>query len=123
MLLILTNHKQIRLLLECNCTPYENYLELLDQVDAVSVVVPTSLHHEIALRCFDKNIDVLLEKPMTVTLEEADQLISIAAQKSLVFQVGHLERFNPAVVAMKPFLTTPVFIESNRISTFQTQGG
>lgn len=108
--------------LECNCTPYEDYLELLDQVDAVSVVVPTSLHHEIAMRCFAKNIDVLLEKPMTVTLEEADELISVAADRNLVFQVGHLERFNPAVVAMKPFLTTPAFIESSRISTFKRRG-
>lgn len=108
--------------LECNCTPYQDYLELLDQVDAVSVVVPTSLHHEIAMRCFAKNIDVLLEKPMTVTLEEADELISVAADRNLVFQVGHLERFNPAVVAMKPFLTTPAFIESSRISTFKRRG-
>ena len=108
--------------LECNCSAYEDYLQLLDQVDAVSVVVPTSKHHEIAKRCFEKNIDVLLEKPMTVTLSEADELISIAADRNLVFQVGHLERFNPAVVAMKPYLTTPVFIESNRISTFKRRG-
>jgi predicted dehydrogenase len=59
---------------------------------------------------------------MTVTLSEADELISIAADRNLVFQVGHLERFNPAVVAMKPYLTTPVFIESNRISTFKRRG-
>ncbi len=108
--------------LECNCSAYEDYLQLLDQVDAVSVAVPTSKHHEIAKRCFEENIDVLLEKPMTVTLSEADELISIAADRNLVFQVGHLERFNPAVVAMKPYLTTPVFIESNRISTFKRRG-
>lgn len=108
--------------LECNCSAYEDYIQLLNQVDAVSVAVPTSRHHEIAKRCFEKNIDVLLEKPMTVTLSEADELISIAADRNLVFQVGHLERFNPAIVAMKPYLTTPVFIESNRISTFKRRG-
>lgn len=108
--------------LECNCSAYDDYLQLLDLVDAVSVAVPTSKHHEIAKRCFEKNIDVLLEKPMTVTLSEADELISIAADRNLIFQVGHLERFNPAVVAMKPYLTTPVFIESNRISTFKRRG-
>jgi predicted dehydrogenase len=107
---------------ECNCPAFSEYDHLLDIVDAVSIAVPTSIHHEVALRCFEKNVDVLLEKPMTVTLEEADELISIAAKRDLIFQVGHLERFNPAVVAMKPFLTTPVFIESNRISTFKRRG-
>lgn len=107
---------------ECNCPAFSDYDKLLDQVDAVSVAVPTSKHHEVAMHCFEKNVDVLLEKPMTVTLEEADELISVAADRDLVFQVGHLERFNPAVVAMKPFLTTPVFIESNRISTFKRRG-
>ena len=107
---------------ECNCAAFYDFQDLLDHVDAVSVAVPTSLHHEIALRCFEKNVDVLLEKPMTVTLEEADELIAVADEKNLVFQVGHLERFNPAVVAMKPFLTTPAFIESNRISTFKRRG-
>ncbi len=117
------DHTQADLVaLECDCPAFYDYRTLLEKVDAVSVAVPTSLHHEIAMRCFEKNVDVLLEKPMTVTLAEADQLISVAAGRNLVFQVGHLERFNPAVVAMKPFLTTPVFIESNRISTFKRRG-
>ena len=107
---------------ECGCPAFTDYRELLEEADAVSVAVPTSLHHEVALACFSKNVDLLLEKPMTVTLEEADELIAVAAAKDLVFQVGHLERFNPAVVAMKPYLTTPVFIESNRISTFKRRG-
>ena len=107
---------------ECHCAAFDDYDELLEQVDAVSVAVPTSLHHEVTLRCFKKDVDVLLEKPMTVTLEEADELITAAAARDLVLQVGHLERFNPAVVAMKPHLTTPAFIESNRISTFKRRG-
>ena len=74
---------------ECNCTAFYDFHDLLDHVDAVSVAVPTSLHHEIALRCFEKNVDVLLEKPMTVTLEEADELIAVADERKLVFQVGH----------------------------------
>ena len=111
-----------RVAAECNCRPYYSYKELLGVVDAVSIAVPTSLHHEVALHCFEKNIDVLLEKPMTVTLSEAEELIEAAEQRALIFQVGHLERFNPAVVAMKPHLTTPAFIESNRISTFKRRG-
>lgn len=107
---------------ECRCASYHDYQALLSLVDCVSIAVPTSLHYQVASDCFDHGVDVLLEKPMTVTLEEADALIQQAHALALVFQVGHLERFNPAVVAMKPFLTTPVFIESNRISTFKSRG-
>ena len=107
---------------EYGCRYFSDFKELVDQVDAVSIAVPTSLHFEVAKYCFEKDVDVLLEKPMTVTLDEADHLIELADEKKLVFQVGHLERFNPAVIAMKPYLTTPVFIDSNRISTFKQRG-
>ena len=112
----------LRVAEECGCRAYTDYRELIENVDAVSIAVPTSRHYQVAKDCFEKGIDVLLEKPMTVTLDEADRLVEQAAEKEAVFQVGHLERFNPAVVAMKPFLTTPVFIESNRISTFKRRG-
>jgi predicted dehydrogenase len=107
---------------ECACLSLTDYKELLPMVDAVSIAVPTSSHHKVASECLNAGIDVLLEKPMTVTLEEADDLIAIAENKRLILQIGHLERFNPAVQAMEPFLTTPVFIESNRISTFKNRG-
>ena len=107
---------------ECNCTAFTEYRELLPLVDAVSIVVPTSLHHKVAGEFLDAGVDVLLEKPMTVTLEEADDLIAKAEAKDLVLQIGHLERFNPALLAMEPSLTTPVFIESNRVATFKPRG-
>ena len=107
---------------ECGCPYFTDYKDLLDRVDAVSIAVPTSIHHQVATDALLSGVDVLLEKPMTVTLAEADELINIAALNELILQVGHLERFNPAVLAMKPFLTTPVFIESNRISTFKRRG-
>jgi predicted dehydrogenase len=107
---------------ECGCPFFNDYHELLAQVDAVSIVVPTSLHCHVAGECLDLGIDVLLEKPMTVTLEEADLLIEKAKAKNLILQIGHLERFNPALQAIEPFLTTPVFIESNRIATFKNRG-
>jgi predicted dehydrogenase len=107
---------------ECGCQSFTDYNELLPAVDAVSIVVPTSYHHKVAGDCLNAGIDVLLEKPMTVTLEEADDLIARAEKKKLILQIGHLERFNPAVQAMEPFLTTPVFIESNRIATFKNRG-
>ena len=107
---------------ECQCRFFADFLQLLPLVDAVSVVVPTSYHCSVAGVCLDRGIDVLLEKPMTVTLAEADELIDKAKEKQLILQIGHLERFNPAVQAMEPFLTTPVFIESNRIATFKNRG-
>ncbi len=107
---------------ECGCRSFTDYRQLLDVVDAVSIAVPTSLHHQVALEALNHGVDILLEKPMTVTLAEADQLIELAERNKLILQVGHLERFNPAVQAMKPFLTTPVFIESSRISTFKRRG-
>jgi len=107
---------------ECQCRFFNDFLQLLPLVDAVSIVVPTSYHCSVAGVCLDLGIDVLLEKPMTVTLAEADELIDKAKKKQLILQIGHLERFNPAVQAMEPFLTTPVFIESNRIATFKNRG-
>lgn len=118
-----TSKEQVdRIAAECSCRAFSNYKEMLPLVDAVSIAVPTSLHHEVASECLKAGIDVLLEKPITVTLEEADDLITIADEKSLILQVGHLERFNPAVQAMEPFLTQPLFIESNRISVFKNRG-
>lgn len=107
---------------ECGCAAFTDYRKLLPLVDAVSVVVPTTYHHPVALDCIAARVDMLLEKPMTTTLAEADELIEGADEQGLVLQVGHLERFNPAVQAMEPFLTTPVFIESHRISTFKNRG-
>lgn len=107
---------------ECGCPAFTDYRDLLPALDAVSIVVPTPYHHQVAGDCLDAGIDVLLEKPMTVTLAEADDLIDKAGKNKLILQIGHLERFNPAVQAMEPFLTTPVFIESNRIATFKHRG-
>ena len=107
---------------ECGCAAFTDYRELLPLVDAVSIVVPTSYHHQVALDCIEAGVDILLEKPMTTTLAEADDLIRRTDAKKLILQVGHLERFNPAVLAMEKFLTVPVFIESSRITTFKNRG-
>ena len=99
-------------------TAYTNHTELIGQVDAVSVVVPTSKHFEVAKDFLKNGIDVLIEKPMTTTLEEADELVALAESQDLIIQVGHLERFNQAVVALKGILKKPMFIESHRLSLF-----
>ena len=106
---------------ENGCKAYGQYQDLLKEVDAVSVVVPTSLHHQVALDCIEAGVDMLMEKPITTTVAEADEIIEKAEAKDLILQVGHLERFNPAVEAMIPTLTVPVFIESQRISTFKNR--
>ncbi len=100
---------------------FADYKDLLSRVDAVSIVVPTSLHHQVALDCLETGVDIMVEKPFTTTITEADELISLAAKKERIIQVGHLEQFNPAVMAMEKHLTTPIFIESHRIHTFKNR--
>ena len=77
---------------ECGCLFFNDYRELLPLVDAVSIVVPTIHHFKVASSCIDADTDMLLEKPMTATLEEADELIKMAEKKKLLLQVGHLEK-------------------------------
>ncbi|MES9823357.1 MAG: Gfo/Idh/MocA family oxidoreductase [Candidatus Thiodiazotropha endolucinida] len=107
---------------ECGTEALSDYHELLDRVDAVSVVVPTQLHHQVAKEFLDSGIHVLLEKPITVTVAEADALIEIARRKQRVLQVGHLERFNSAVLALEGVLKGPQFIESHRLAPFSLRG-
>jgi predicted dehydrogenase len=101
---------------------YTDHSELIGKVDAVSVVVPTQYHHRVARDFLSAGVHVLIEKPITVTIEEADELISIAEAKKVVFQVGHLERFNPVLVALEGVLREPLFIESVRIAPFKPRG-
>jgi len=101
---------------------FTDYHELIGKVDAVSIVVPTQKHHEVAKVFLENNIHVLLEKPITSTVEEAEELVKIAEENRLIFQIGHLERFNPAVLALEDELDKPLFIESNRIAPFNPRG-
>jgi predicted dehydrogenase len=101
---------------------YACHREILDLVDAVSISVPTYAHFEVARDFLEKGVHILLEKPITTTLEEADELIAIARKTGAVLQVGHLERFNPVIVELNSVLTTPRFIESTRIAPFKPRG-
>jgi predicted dehydrogenase len=101
-----------------NTKAFADPSRLLGKVDAVSIVVPTILHYEIAKKFLDDGIHVLLEKPITVTLEQADELIALATQKKVVLQVGHIERFNPAVTVIKPFLKSPRYLQAERSAPF-----
>ncbi len=101
---------------------YSDFRELIGKVDAVSVAVPTPLHYEVAKAFLENGVDVLIEKPITTTVAQADELIAIAAEHNKIIQVGHLERFNPAVLSVRDLISDPVFIESNRLSIFQPRG-
>lgn len=91
---------------------------LLQEVDAVSVAVPTSAHHAVSKAALMAGVHVLVEKPITVTRSEALELIELAQRQNCVLQVGHVERFNPAIQALRPYVGTPSFIECSRLSTF-----
>jgi predicted dehydrogenase len=95
-----------------------DYHALLGKVDAVSIVVPTTLHHAVARDFLQAGTHVLVEKPMTVTVEQADELIALAQENNVILQVGHLERFNPAILALDKSQNQPLFIESHRLSPF-----
>ncbi len=96
-----------------------DFRELVGRVDAVSVVTPTSAHFEVAEFLLDNGIHVLVEKPITSTMEQARTLVELAESSGLVLQVGHLERCNPAVVALTKHITVPRFIETNRIAPYK----
>lgn len=87
-------------------------------IDAASVCIPTSEHYAVAAPLLRAGIDVLVEKPVSATTEEADSLTALAHQHGRIVQVGHLERFNPAVLAVKPLLNRPMFFEAHRLSVF-----
>jgi len=95
-----------------------DYTELFGRVDAVSIAAPTTLHAEIGVRCLNEGIHVLAEKPIAHTLEAADQLIQAARENDRVLQIGHLERFNPAVTALREIITRPRFFEAHRMGLF-----
>jgi len=101
---------------------YSDHRDLIGKVDAVSVVVPTPAHYRVSRDFLENDIDVLIEKPITTTLREADELISISEARGLIIQVGHLERFNPAILALKEIVNNPRFIESHRLSIFKERG-
>jgi predicted dehydrogenase len=107
---------------ELKVAAHEDYRELLGKVDAVSIVTPTPSHFEVAKAFLEAGASVLVEKPMTVTTAEGEGLIEIAARLKRTLQVGHLERFNAAVLAVQPTLTIPRFIESARLAPFKHRG-
>ncbi|MFH1819579.1 MAG: Gfo/Idh/MocA family oxidoreductase [Pseudomonadota bacterium] len=109
---------------ELGVAAFTDYRELLagGKIDLVSVASTTETHHAVARDCLAAGVHVLAEKPITVTVAQADELIALADAKHLVLQVGHLERFNPAWLAVKDQIKRPVFIEAHRMAPFKARG-
>lgn len=101
-----------------NVQALTDYQPLLGKVEAVSIAAPTTLHYQIAKDFLSHGSHVLIEKPITVTVEEADELIALAKKNKLLIQVGHLERFNAAILDLDKEISKPVFIESHRLAPF-----
>lgn len=101
---------------------FSDYRELLKHTQAVSVVVPTSLHYEVAKEVIAAGNHLLLEKPITSQISEAEELVGLAESKNIKLQVGHIERFNPAVRAASEHIRDPKFIECTRIAPFVSRG-
>ena len=100
-------------------TATDDHRKLIGKVDAVSIAVSTSQHYTVARDFLENGVDVLIEKPITTSLDEAEALIELARSNDRILQVGHLERFNPTTVALQEIVTRPLFIESHRLSIFK----
>jgi predicted dehydrogenase len=103
---------------ENSCASFSDWRELFDRVDAVSIATPTESHAEIACAFLGKGIHVLVEKPIALTLSEADKMMAAAKSFGAKLMVGQLERFNPAMVALQPHVTKPLYFEIHRVSPF-----
>lgn len=104
------------------CAHGADYRTLLSRVDAVCIAVPTEKHHAVVCACLEAGVHVLVEKPLSRTLDEADALLALARAKGLVLQVGHLQRFNPAFQALVAQGGRPLFIDIERLAPFKARG-
>jgi predicted dehydrogenase len=100
---------------KCGCNAFSTLDDVEDKIDIVSVVVPTSEHYRIASGLIRQGISVLVEKPITLTVDEGERLVSLAHEYNVILQVGHIERFNPAVIELCKHLENPLFIECHRL--------
>jgi predicted dehydrogenase len=107
---------------ELETTAFPSLEALLERVEAITVVVPTSAHVDVGLAVLERGIHALIEKPLADTLPGAEQLVQLARERGLVLQVGHVERFNRAVRAAAPYLEEPRFLQAERLAPFQPRG-
>ena len=107
---------------ELNVTAYNEPDQLFERADAINIVTPTSVHYDTACRALEYNCHLFIEKPIMANEEQAEKVIQLAKEKEKILQVGHIERFNPAVLAMADVALKPMFIESHRLASFNPRG-
>jgi len=114
--------KRDRLAAESGTQSFDSFEQMLENVDALNIVTPTSTHFELAKKAIQAGKHVFIEKPITRSTNEAQQLIDLAAEKKCLIQVGHIERFNPAMLALQDVELDPMFVESHRLASFDPRG-
>ncbi len=107
---------------ECGYKFYNDLDQLLSEIQVLDIVTPTLFHYEYAKKAIEKGIHFFIEKPVTQTLEQAEELIRLCEEKNIKVQVGHVERYNPAYIATKSYLSNPQFIEIHRLAEFNPRG-
>ena len=107
---------------ELGVRAFPSLTALLDGIDAAVIVVPTKAHHEVATQALRRGIHLLIEKPISTTLAEADDIVQLARERRVLLQIGHVERFNRAVRAAMPYINRPRFVESERLAPFNPRG-
>jgi predicted dehydrogenase len=114
--------KAVAVAKECKCDHFNTIKELLDKVQAVSIAVPTDRHHAVGTQALKHGIHCIIEKPIAKDVKEANDLIRLAKENNIFLQVGHIERFNPAIRALEDIELNPQFIESHRLAPFNPRG-
>ncbi len=107
---------------EYNIKAFNNIDNLLDEIDAVSIAATTSAHFELVKKSLEYNKHVFVEKPITASIDEAEEIVKLSNQRQLNLQVGHIERFNPALVSLDKYIIEPMFIQTDRLAQFNPRG-
>ena len=107
---------------EYSCGFFLNYEDLLKKTDCVFIATPTNTHRDIAIKALKSKNNIFIEKPISLDIDEAEEIIETAKKSKLLLQIGHIERFNPAILAAKKFIEKPIFIEAHRLSPFSGRG-
>lgn len=116
------SEKSIAVAEEFKTKSYSSIDDLLKETSAVSIAATTVAHYELAMKAFDFDNHVFIEKPITATIEQAEKLVELSEQKNLNLQVGHIERFNPGLLAIESYIKDPKFIQSDRLAPFNPRG-
>ncbi len=115
-------NRSIEIEKEFNIPSFPNFEKLLKNVDAISIVTPTQTHFDYAKQAIEEKKHLFIEKPITATVEQGNKIVELCSTKKTKLQVGHIERFNPAILALEGFTINPLFIESHRMSNFNPRG-